>query len=387
MALARIFPERIKTFNRGLKSMMTRKTIIYLFAAVCLVANQAQAQVIVNQGAPVTTTNDGQQAVIINAQPQQQAVGRVSAQPATVVQAAPVGGESRAEQLRKARESAEIANEQRVVEKLEESRLQDEKARADRLFNNNQNVEAQPVQVQPVQVQQVQPAPQPVVQPVQVQQVQQAPAPVAAPAEASVKAEVVEAKIVEEEIKKDRMYLSGGIGTSQYYGVINVSSNAAAALAVGWQPGINERLNYEGTFMYSNYYINEYWKPPFMAFKEMAQYNFGGAIKYAFTTSAFRPYAGGLVNYTYRSYSNRGPCLCGNAPATLSSSAVDVGVLLGADYRLTRDFAVGLEYKYIMNLWAKSDDRYIKPEYLMNGTTPIENMNYYSVMLFGKYMF
>lgn len=361
--------------------MMTRKTIIYLFAATCLIASQAQAQVIVNQGAPVTTTNDGQQAVIINAQPQQ--TGRVSAQPATVVQAAPVA-ESRAEQLRKARESAEMANEQRVVEKLEESRLQDEKARADRLFNNNQNAEA--VQVQPVQVQQVQPAPQPVVQPVQVQQVQQAPAPVVAP-EASVKAEVVEAKIVEEEIKKDRMYVSGGIGTSQYYGAINVSSNAAVALAFGWQPGINERLNYEGTFMYSNYYINEYWKPPFVAFKEMSQYNFGGAIKYAFTSSAFRPYAGGLANYTYRTYTNRGPCLCANMPTNIASSAVDVGVLLGADYRLTREFAVGLEYKYIMNLWAKSDDRYIKPEYLMNGTTPIENMNYYSVMLFGKYTF
>lgn len=388
--------------------MMTRKAIIYLFATVCLVATQAQAQVIVNQGTPVTATEaaaNGQQAVIINAQPQPQVQAqpaRVSAQPATVVQSTPVG-ESRAEQLRKAREGVELSTEQRIVEKLEESRLQDEKTRAERLFGNptvTQTIDpsatqpaaqpVQPVQAQPVQVQPAQ------VQPVQVQQVQQAPvvapapaAPaVAAPAEATVKAEVAEVK-AEEEVLKDKMYVSGGIGTAQYYGAVNVSSNAAVDLAFGWQPGINERLNYEATFMYSNYYINEYWKPPYAAFKEMSQYNFGGAIKHSFMNGSFRPYAGGLVNYTYRTYKNRGPCFCANVPgdSSISSSAVDVGLLIGADYRLTREFAVGLDYRYMMNLWARSDDRFIKPEYLMNGTTPIENMNYYSLMLVGKYTF
>lgn len=381
--------------------MTTRKGLIYLFAALCFVASNAKAQVIVNQGVPVTATDANGQQVIINSQPQsavQQPAARVSAQPTTVVQSTPV--ESRADQLRKARESVELSNEQRIVEKLEESRLQDEKSRAERLFGNangQQTVEntnttvvvqpaAQPVQqAQPVQPVQQQPVQQQVVQPVQA-----APAVVAQPAPApaveSVKADAKEA-VAAEELVKDKMYVLGGIGTAQYYGAVNVSSNAAVNLAVGWQPGINERLNYEGTFMYSNYYINEYWKPPFVAFKEMSQYNFGGAIKYAFTTSAFRPYAGGLVNYTYRTYSNRGPCLCANMPTSLTSNAVDVGLLLGADYRLTRDFAVGLEYRYVMNLWAKSDDRYIKPEYLNNGTTPIENMSYYSLMLFGKYTF
>lgn len=391
--------------------MMTQKTIIYLVAALCFVASQARAQVIVNQGVPVTATDANGQQVIINSQQQpqpvqgpQQTAPRVNVQPTTVVQSTPV--ESRADQLRKQREAVEVNTEQRITEKLEESRLNDEKSRAERLFGNpapNAGQAVDPSTQQQVIV--VQPAVQPVQQPVQPQPVQQvqpvqavapaaavAPAVVAQPAPApaveAVKAEVKQDLKPGDDELRDKMYVSGGLGTSQYYGAINVSSNSAVNLAFGWQPGLNPRLNYEGTFMYSNYYINEYWKPPYVAFKEMSQYNFGGAIKYAFTNSAFRPYAGGLVSYTYRTYSNRGgPCLCQNWPTTMNSSAVDAGVLIGADYKLTRDFAVGLEYRYIMNLWARSDDRYIKPEYLMNGTTPIENMSYYSFMLIGKYTF
>jgi hypothetical protein len=65
------------------------------------------------------------------AQAQQQAVQ----QPTTVVEASPVV-ESKAEVLRKQRQNAELATEQKIVEKLEDSRLQEEKARADRLFGD-----------------------------------------------------------------------------------------------------------------------------------------------------------------------------------------------------------------------------------------------------------
>ena len=54
-------------------------------------------------------------------------------QPTTYVEASPLV-ESRAEQMRKQRQQAELNTEQRIVEKLEQSRLEDEKDRAARLF-------------------------------------------------------------------------------------------------------------------------------------------------------------------------------------------------------------------------------------------------------------
>lgn len=378
--------------------MMTRK-LIFTLAAISLVASQAFAEdIVVNQGEQATriVTEDGR-TIILNSS---QSNAKVSNQPATVVQAAPVAADSRTEALRKARESAELGTEQRLAEKLEESRLQDEKNRADRLFGREAaapaatTTEVKAVEVQAVQVQQVQPQVQqqvqPQAQPVVAQPVQQvAPAAIVvqpAPAVQAVAADAAKVAVVEE-IRKDSYYFIGGIGTAQYYGAVNVVSNAAAGFGVGWDKG--EGLAYEADFMYSNYMINEYWKPPYVAFKEMAQYDFSGAIKYSFMKGNFKPMVGGFVTYSYRSYTNRGPCMCTGMPTdtSLTSGAVNVGLIAGAEYKLTREFAVGLEYRYSMNLWARSDDRFIKPEYLMNGTTPIENMSYYSFMLNGKYTF
>src|SRR6185312_2601845 len=83
-------------------------------------------------------------------------------QPTTVIEASPLT-ESGAEKLRKARQEAELYTEQNIVQKLEQSRLEDEKKRADVLFgdkfnqlNNQQNAQAAPAVVAaPVAVQQV----------------------------------------------------------------------------------------------------------------------------------------------------------------------------------------------------------------------------------------
>lgn len=371
---------------------MRTKTLIYTLATICLVTSQAYAQQEATAQSTQTQviTGDGR-TIIVNTP---QAGTTVSQQPATVVQAAPVVQDTRTEQLRKARESAELGTEQRLAEKLEESRLQDEKSRAERLFGNPAPVQATEVKAAEVVVVQPQAAPQ-VVQPQPQQQQLQQPAAAAvivqqpAPVTETVKADLQAAPVVEAEAVKEKYYLIGGIGTAQYYGAVNVVSNAAAGFGLGWDRKNN--LAYEADFMYSNYMINEYWKPYWAAFKEMAQYDFSGAIKYSFNmTGAFRPLVGGFVTYTYRSYTNRvASCACSGMPGDTSttSGAVNVGLIGGAEYNLTREFAVGLEYRYSMNLWARSDDRFIKPEYLLNGTTPIENMSYYSFMLNGKYTF
>ena len=60
---------------------------------------------------------------------------KIQQQPVTEVEASPLS-ESRAEMLRKARRQTEVQTEQKIVEKLEASRLADEKKRAKKLYVN-----------------------------------------------------------------------------------------------------------------------------------------------------------------------------------------------------------------------------------------------------------
>ncbi len=78
---------------------------------------EPQAQVIETRANPV---------IILNNQ-------RLQEQPTTVVEASPLM-ESNAERMRKQRQGLEVNTEQRIVEKLEEARMEDERARAERLF-------------------------------------------------------------------------------------------------------------------------------------------------------------------------------------------------------------------------------------------------------------
>ena len=74
-------------------------------------------------------------------------------QPTTVVEAPPAS-ESKADSIRKQRQGQEVQTEQKIVEKLEDSRMQDEKSRADKLFGNkldNQQPAAQTQQAPPPQ--------------------------------------------------------------------------------------------------------------------------------------------------------------------------------------------------------------------------------------------
>ena len=62
----------------------------------------------------------------------------VQKQPTTVIEATPLT-ESRAEKMRRARQDTELQTEQKIVEKLEQSRIEDEKKRSDVLFGDRFN--------------------------------------------------------------------------------------------------------------------------------------------------------------------------------------------------------------------------------------------------------
>lgn len=319
---------------------------------------------------------------------------QVQAQPTTYVEASPLAT-SRADELRKARQGAEIQTEQKIVEKLEESRLNDERRRANRLFGDRwDNMNEQPAPP-------VQPAPQPqVVQVVPVQA--EAEAKVVEEDDSDEKLEAAKAEIlseirsqrtlqdeVKEEIKESpKYYIGGALGVAEYNDVSNMQGNGAAGFSVGTL--MPNGVVVEGSFMYSNYYIDEFWKINY--FKELDQYNFNMAVKYSPLQGMFRPLVGATAGYTYRSYTDRTQdTYFNNVPndEEVSTNAVDIGLLVGVDLAVSDNFIVGTEYRYSRNIVNRSESDFInradlrRPEY----TTPIEELDYYMLTVNGKFTF
>jgi hypothetical protein len=231
-------------------------------------------------------------------------------QPTTYVEASPLV-ESRAEQMRKQRQQAELNTEQRIVEKLEQSRLEDEKERASRLFGGKFT---RPVEQQPAQ--------QPQVYGQYGQQPQQ-PSVVVVPSPQHHKPDedrAISVKIVEDErddsrrhddddddgdsrdeardeIRKsivkahvaknlidefaNRSYVGALLGAADYQ-ASNVDSNGAFGFSLGMY--LDSRFAIEGSFIYSNFNLDEYWKRDDY-FKEIDQYDFSFNTKYSLLTA------------------------------------------------------------------------------------------------------
>lgn len=354
-----------------------------------------------NGGVWIVNSQGGSQASNTNASTQE---SQLVNQPTTYVEASPLS-ESRADEIRKARQGAEINTEQRIVEKLEESRLKDEKRRAQRLFGNrwdsmsDDNVDVEVKQVQ----QQVQSQPQ-VIQVVPVhavedkknkdwehererearenQKIEEA--------KSEIISEIRSQSIKEEakvELKESsKVYVGGTLGVAEYSDVGNMQGNGAAGVVIGTL--MPNGLIVEGSFLYSNYYIDEFWMQNY--FKEMDQYNFNMAVKYSPLKGMFQPIIGGTAGYTYRNYTDRTPGLTGGpSEDEIATNAVDLGILVGLDLALTDSFTLGTEYRYSRNLVNRSESDFInrgdlrRPEY----TTPIEELDYYMLTVNGKFTF
>ncbi|MCB0392453.1 MAG: porin family protein [Bdellovibrionales bacterium] len=307
---------------------------------------------------------------------------QVQQQPITNVEATPLT-DSRAAQLRRARQDAEISTEQKIVEKLEQSRLQDEKDRAQRLFGNKlENQEPQQEVVAPM-AQTVQVVPQ--------QQEEKG------PSLDEVKEEIIasmreELTPVEEETKA-QTYISGTIGLAEYQNAINVESNEAMGISIGTR--LDEKFIVEGTFLYSNHYVdqvnNSY--STYFVYDDLDQYNFIAAAKYAPQFGRFSPFIGGLVSYTHRKYTevnydNYYSRTSSQISEESETDSFDWGLTLGVDVHLGDNFIIGAEYRYITNLTTKSDSRFLNDYYnYYNVGTPLEEFDYSTFGIVGKVLF
>jgi hypothetical protein len=317
---------------------------------------------------------------------------QVQKQPVTLIESTPLV-ESKAEQMRKSRQDAEVQTEQKIVEKLESSRLDDEKKRADVLFGNKfDQIQGNATQIKAensnvsVNTQQ-----QAVQTPVVVQ------APVITPVEPKenlrdvVREELKSAMKVEtpiEVLPAEVKYFAAIAGIGDYPDVRNVRGNYALGAAFGTK---YDQLIVEGSFLLSNYTVEKVdccSNPYFPTLVDTNQYQAAVAAKYQLMSSMVRPVVGGLVAYSYRRYNwanvvNSYPY--SNYGTTSDSHAVDLGVTAGVDLELSKKFALGFEYRYMFNLSSRVNNQSIVtgPQY----GTPIEKLSYYTMALAAKVNF
>ncbi len=316
----------------------------------------------------------------------------VQEQPVTIVEANPLS-DSRAEAMRKRRQGLEVNTEQKIVEKLEEARMEDEKERAERLFGNG----FESGRTEPAAPVYAPPAPPVVVA---------APAPVQGISEedkAALRSEIREAITDSKKTSEpqDTYFIGALVGMSEYPDAVNVKGNVATGLSVGMTT--SDRIVVEGTFLYSDYEVDDYTSP--FPYKDMSQYNFTTALKYQFLPGKLRPFAGGVVGYTYRKATNRyNPGTggyygggygggygsgYGTNPSNLegTSNAFDMGVTAGLDLQITDSFVIGGDVRYMTNVSYRRESSVPNFWGQSAGHSPVEELDYYTVMLGGKFTF
>lgn len=324
------------------------------------------------QGAPAAAaiapqgTQNGQPIYILNqatptssAQVQQtsaQTAGQAQAQPVQVqpqvdVVASPLT-KSRAEQIREARQQAEVETENKIVEKLEAARMEDERRRSSVLFGdtmNQNNINAQNVQVQQQQVQAVQ----------AVAPVAAAPA-VEAPKENTrdiVREELQAALKAEqpaEEAGTEQKYFSALLGVGEYPDIVNVRGNYLVGANFGTK--FDDTYAVEGGFTYGDYSVEPvgpgFYGPLYMPrLIDVRQFSGSLAVKYFFLNGAIKPVLGGVAQYSYRTYQWNNDGIGGYAnTASANSHAIDLGIVTGAEIDFNKKWSLGLDVRYYWNM-------------------------------------
>lgn len=362
--------------------------------AISTLAIQAGAQNLdsPSQGVVIVNSNTNSNANESASNASQQTTA--TQQPTTVVEANPVL-DSRAEQMRRARQNAEMQTEQKIVEKLEESRLREEQERAERLFGNKLESSAAAATATAVSTPEGSAATATAVsiapevkeeKPTQVT-IEKVEIVTPAPAPAPIIEDVGESKLslapVVEEERKDRFFISG-ILAAPSYSASNVKSNFGLGVSLGVITKNNVGL--EGTFLFSNHSVDTFWKPGL--YSDLDQYDFGVSAKYYFFPNRLKPYVGGSITYIYREYVGRikQGAWWVNPSEEESTHAVNMGLLAGIDFEVSENFMLGAGFDWNFNVMNKVD--FSATDYgLPANARPLEEIGYYTLKVNAKVTF
>ncbi len=305
---------------------------------------------------------------IVVPQQQTQQSQQVQKQPTTFIEASPLS-DSKADMIRKNRQDEELKTETRIVEKLEQSRMEDEKKRASVLFGdkfdhlqNSASAQATlPVQTQPTVVSE----------------------PVYIEAKETLTRDAVREE-VRAALKDDETavvapvesrYFAGLAGIGEYPDVQNVKGNYALGAAFGTR---YDYMLVEGSFLMSNYsvdltnFASAYYRNDNY---EVNQYQGAIAAKYQLLGGVVRPVLGGQIAYSYRKFTLTNG-FNNSSQDTGNSQAIDLGIIAGVDLEFSSKFSLGVDMKYMFNMSSRVNSDYPNSSYGYVGT-PIEKLQYY----------
>jgi outer membrane protein W len=348
-------------------------------------------------GQKATGSPSAVQVNVTNATDQTQVAQQAQKQPVTIIEASPLM-ESRADKIRKARQDVEVQTEQKIVEKLEMSRIEDERRRSEILFGDKFNQMSGGVSAPAPAVVVPAPTPAPVVlAPVPVQEV----APVeVTPAEPSLSREDVRNEMtaaladMKEKDKKpeDKWFMGALLGVGEYPDASNVKGSYALGVSAGKK--YKDRLLVEGSFMYASYDVQQesigsYYYYSYANYlpriTTMDQYQAALTAKMQLGDAMIRPLIGATMAYTYRSFTDK---QFSTYSSNATSDAVDVGAVAGLDLELSDTFSLGLDLRYMINLTSKTSSDFQRSTiYQRTNATPIEKFNYYTLGLVGRSTF
>jgi hypothetical protein len=290
------------------------------------------------------------------------------------VQATPLVN-SKAQSLRRARESLEVETEQKIVEKLEESRIRDEQRRSERIFGNKLD-----------NLQDDDPAEEPKKKEPEVIYVERAPEPAPAVVPMEQESIIAQEVTISQSITPEplaapaRAFIVADVGAAEYPDIINIQGKIASGVGLGVE--LPNRFVVEGRFRYSNYDLEKLSdQGESLGFRDVRQYNFGVGLNYKLLDTTFTPKVGTSLNYVTRSISEDVGKIVHD---TTHSTGIDLGLMAGIDMDINQGFSMGLDFNYFTNLSTRREgESLIKP----SATSHMEDFDYYILTLSGKFYF
>ena len=331
-------------------------------------------------------------------------------QPTTVIEAAPIA-ESNAEQLQQLEKQTELQTEQKIEDKLEQARIAAEEQRQREILNSMNKLMpaiSQATTATAAQPTAAQTPTAPTTSPTVV---------VVAPAAAlpnqntasttsqnSSASETTTPQDVQNMVKEDlakiakpktsasSYYVGATLGQINYH-QSNVTSFGAFMLSLGEKFPSNVDLSVD--FGYSN---NNLTQDAFV-FQNMDQYTAGLTARYVFFNGRIQPSLGGALDYVRRQYSGLQDTFGnyyqnyynGGSIGNLTSDAVDAGLVADLDLKVSPQFSVGVDYRYMMNVGYKYEGQNILNTAAYRnyngGIPPLEQTNYDLTSLVIRYLF
>ncbi len=282
--------------------------------------------------------------------------------------------------LKKSRKNMESTNDRIVVEKLEESRIEDEKTRTEKIFGaKKEALDSSTEQVLLIHKE----------------------------THKETKKDDLDKEFDREELKNEirqslkedndedlkgsnKTYFSTLVGMGDYPDVKNVRGSYSLGVAFGQK--VKNKMIVEGAFLFSEFdveqrdggyicdnYSYSYYGSACVQYPRitrMNQYQTSAALKYQFLEGAIRPHVGSLIAYTYRTFSDVQFALPNN---DAQSHAIDLAFLSGLDVEVSSDFSLGVDFKYYYNLTSRSTNSGLQQSFsrsVLNSDKSIEGLNY-----------